>query len=141
MAEPAEPIKPLDYPPASHILRALGIESIMRSDFTSSAWLPVTPFVGAPWGGVRAGVLATLVDVAGGGLAVPGRDTDLSAGPVGELTAVLRVDNPAVEVRAARKALKYVNEKRLVDIALEYVAANPALFPETAVALAEPKSS
>ncbi len=35
-------------------------------------------------------------------LGVPGRDTDLSAGPVGELTAVLRVDNPAVEVRAAR---------------------------------------
>ena len=35
-------------------------------------------------------------------LAVPGRDTDLSAGPAGELAAVLRVDNPAVEVRAAR---------------------------------------
>ena len=35
-------------------------------------------------------------------LGVPGRDTDLSAGPVGELAAVLRVDNPAVEVRAAR---------------------------------------
>ena len=44
--------------------------------------------------------------------------------------------------RTARKALKYVNEKRLVDMALEYVAANPALFPETAVALlAEPQSS
>lgn len=35
-------------------------------------------------------------------LAVPGRDTDLSSGPVAELAAVLRVDNPAVEVRAAR---------------------------------------
>jgi len=35
-------------------------------------------------------------------LAVPGSDTDLTAGPAGELTAVLRVDNPAVEVRAAR---------------------------------------
>ena len=35
-------------------------------------------------------------------LAVPGKDTDLSAGPVAELTAVLRVDNPAAEVRAAR---------------------------------------
>ncbi len=47
------------------------------------------------------------------------------------------------EVRAARKALKYVNEKRLVDIALEHVVAHPALFPETAVALAlaEPQSS
>jgi hypothetical protein len=35
-------------------------------------------------------------------LAVPGSDTDLTAGAAGELTAVLRVDNPAVEVRAAR---------------------------------------
>src|SRR6202000_927314 len=35
-------------------------------------------------------------------LAVPGRDTDLTSGPVGDLATVLRVDNPAVEVRAAR---------------------------------------
>jgi hypothetical protein len=35
-------------------------------------------------------------------LAVPGLDTDLASGPAGELTAVLRVDNPAVEVRGAR---------------------------------------
>ena len=35
-------------------------------------------------------------------LAVPGQNTDLTAGAAGELTAVLRVDNPAVEVRAAR---------------------------------------
>ena len=35
-------------------------------------------------------------------LAVPGSDTDLASGPVGELAAVLRVDNPAVDVRAAR---------------------------------------
>lgn len=35
-------------------------------------------------------------------IAVPGTDTELSSGPVGELAAVLRVDNPAVDVRAAR---------------------------------------
>jgi hypothetical protein len=35
-------------------------------------------------------------------LAVPGSDTDLASGPVSELAAVLRVDNPAVDVRAAR---------------------------------------
>jgi hypothetical protein len=35
-------------------------------------------------------------------LAVPGSETDLTSGPVGELAAVLRVDNPAVDVRAAR---------------------------------------
>ena len=35
-------------------------------------------------------------------LAVPGKDTNLSVGPAAELAAVLRVDNPAVDVRAAR---------------------------------------
>jgi hypothetical protein len=35
-------------------------------------------------------------------LAVPGKDTNLSAGPAAELAAMLRVDNPAVDVRAAR---------------------------------------
>ena len=35
-------------------------------------------------------------------IAVPGSDVDLTAGPVGELAAILRVDNPAVDVRAAR---------------------------------------
>jgi hypothetical protein len=35
-------------------------------------------------------------------LAVPGSDTDLTTGPAGEISAILRVDNPAVDVRAAR---------------------------------------
>jgi hypothetical protein len=35
-------------------------------------------------------------------LGVPGADTDLTSGPAAELATVLRVDNPAVEVRAAR---------------------------------------
>ena len=35
-------------------------------------------------------------------LAVPGSDTDLTSGPVAELAAILRVDNPALDVRAAR---------------------------------------
>jgi hypothetical protein len=35
-------------------------------------------------------------------LGVPGRGTELTAGPVAELATVLRTDNPAVEVRAAR---------------------------------------
>jgi hypothetical protein len=35
-------------------------------------------------------------------LAVPGSDTDLTASPVSDLAAILRVDNPAVDVRVAR---------------------------------------
>ncbi|MHB8141426.1 MAG: NUDIX hydrolase [Vulcanimicrobiaceae bacterium] len=34
------------------------------------------------------------------------------------------------DVAAARKALKYVNEKRLVDLALDYLAAHPATLEE-----------
>ncbi|MEO9263408.1 MAG: NUDIX hydrolase [Candidatus Baltobacteraceae bacterium] len=32
------------------------------------------------------------------------------------------------EIMSARKALKYVNEKRLVDMAIDYVKVNPASF-------------
>jgi hypothetical protein len=35
-------------------------------------------------------------------------------------------------VTQARKSLKYVNEKRLVDHALEYIAAHPDAFGEPA---------
>jgi len=47
------------------------------------------------------------------------------------------------EVRQARKALKYVNEKRLVDMALDYIAANPAAFGDVPVVarVIEQKSS
>src|SRR5579864_247748 len=34
-------------------------------------------------------------------IAVPGIGTELTSGPVGELMTILRVDNPAVDVRAA----------------------------------------
>jgi len=47
------------------------------------------------------------------------------------------------EVSQARKALKYVNEKRLVDMAMEYSAVNPAAFGDVPVVArtAEQKSS
>lgn len=37
------------------------------------------------------------------------------------------------DIAAARKSLKYVNEKRLVDLAVEFLRANPAAFGEPAV--------
>lgn len=47
------------------------------------------------------------------------------------------------EVMAARKALKYVNEKRLVDMALDYINTNPAAFGDLPIVArtAEQKSS
>jgi 8-oxo-dGTP pyrophosphatase MutT (NUDIX family) len=47
------------------------------------------------------------------------------------------------EVSQARKALKYVNEKRLVDMALEYCALNPTALGDVPIVarIAEQKSS
>ena len=47
------------------------------------------------------------------------------------------------EVKAARKALKYVNEKRLVDMALDYMTTTPAAFGDVPVVArtAEQKTS
>jgi ADP-ribose pyrophosphatase YjhB (NUDIX family) len=48
------------------------------------------------------------------------------------------------DLTSARRALKYVNEKRLVDIALDYMVANPAAFGEVPIVtprFAEQKSS
>ncbi len=57
------------YPPLQHVLRDLRIEFEMRADGTGHVWLPVSEFVRNPTGSVHAGVLATLVDLMGGGLA------------------------------------------------------------------------
>jgi uncharacterized protein (TIGR00369 family) len=57
------------YPPRQHVLRDLRVEFEQRTDGTGHAWLPVTEFVRNPSGSVHAGVLATLVDMMGGGLA------------------------------------------------------------------------
>ena len=47
------------------------------------------------------------------------------------------------DVASARKALKYVNEKRLVDMGLEFIAANPAALGDVPIVAftAEQKTS
>lgn len=45
------------------------------------------------------------------------------------------------DVAQARKTLKYVNEKRLVDLALDFLAANPAAFGEPALHEAEARTT
>jgi uncharacterized protein (TIGR00369 family) len=56
------------YPPEHHLLRDLGIEVEHGGELASTAWLAVVPEVLDDTGHVRTGVLATLVDVIGGGL-------------------------------------------------------------------------
>jgi uncharacterized protein (TIGR00369 family) len=60
---------PEDYPPARHVLRDLRLTVEHHPDDTAVAWIPAPPEVRNPSGSVRAGALALLVDVVGGGLA------------------------------------------------------------------------
>jgi uncharacterized protein (TIGR00369 family) len=57
------------YPPPRHVLRDLGLTVEHRPDRTSEAWLRIEPHLTTPSGVPRAGIVATLVDVLGGGLA------------------------------------------------------------------------
>ena len=100
------------------MLRDLGIESEMRPDGTASAWLPVTAHVGAAWGGVRAGVLATLVDVAGGALAVRAAQPDWIATADLAVATSAPASGPSVEARvqvARRGRTTLVVEVHLYD--------------------------
>lgn len=59
---------PLVYPPAQHMLRDLRVE-FEHGSGESRAWIPAARETADARGHVRTGVLATLVDVIGGGLA------------------------------------------------------------------------
>lgn len=58
------------YPPPHHVLSDLGIEVDAPDGSVTVARLPVTPHLFGGHGGVRLGVLATLVDVVGGAIGV-----------------------------------------------------------------------
>jgi uncharacterized protein (TIGR00369 family) len=64
------------YPPDRHLLRDLRLEFDHSDAAASRAWLPVVPELCADDGSVRAGALATLVDVIGGGLAAAAAQPD-----------------------------------------------------------------
>ena len=57
-----------EYPPRHHLLRDLAVEVAHHDDGTTNGWLTVVPALLDDRGAVRAGVLATLVDMVGGGL-------------------------------------------------------------------------
>lgn len=57
------------YPPAGHFLSDLGMEAEVTTETTARVRTRVTPWVCSADGGVRVGVLATLVDIVGGAIA------------------------------------------------------------------------
>jgi uncharacterized protein (TIGR00369 family) len=64
------------YPPDRHLLRDLRLSFEHIDERTSAAWIPVVPELMALDGSARAGALATLVDVIGGGLAARAAQPD-----------------------------------------------------------------
>jgi uncharacterized protein (TIGR00369 family) len=88
------------YPPDRHLLRDLRLEFDHSDDATSRAWLPVVPELCTGDGSVRAGALATLVDVIGGGLAATTAQPDWIA--TADLT--LHVVRAATSGRVAARA-------------------------------------
>jgi uncharacterized protein (TIGR00369 family) len=113
----APPESPLaEYPPAEHLLRDLRLTVEHRPDGTSTAWMPLTEHVCNPSGAPRAGVLSTLVDVVGGGLAAVAARPDWIA--TADLTLHL-TPRPAVdEVRAEGRVLRQGRTTVVIEVGL-----------------------
>ena len=99
------------YPPAKHVLRDLALTVEHHEDGTSVGRLPVVDALLDDHGRVRAGILATLVDAIGGGLAAyaaaPGwiATADLDLQLFGPLTGVSVVDAIGRVLRAGRSTV------------------------------------
>ncbi len=99
------------YPPAQHMLRDLALTVEHRDDGTSVARIPVFDAVLDDHGRVRTGILATLVDAIGGGLAAyaaaPGwiATADLDLQLFGALAGPRAVDAVGRVVRAGRSTV------------------------------------
>ena len=90
-----------DYPPPEHILGDLGMEAELTTESTARVRTRVTPFVTTSDGGVRAGVLATLVDIVGGAIAARVLRPDWMATADMALQLVGPVRGPWVEARGS----------------------------------------
>ncbi len=89
------------YSASPHFLADLRVDTEVTSDTTASATLPVTPHITGGDGGVRAGVLATLVDMAGGFLGVRVLQPDWMATADLTIQVVRPASGPVVEARAS----------------------------------------
>ena len=89
------------YPPPEHLLGDLGMEAELTTESSARVRTRVTPQILSPGGGVRAGVLATLVDIVGGALAARVLRPDWMATADLTLQLVGPVLGPWVEARGA----------------------------------------
>ena len=89
------------YPPTRHFLSDLCMEAEVTSESSAQVRIPVTPFITGADGGVRAGVLATLVDVVGGSAALRSLHPDWMATADLTLQVLRPATGPSVEARAS----------------------------------------
>ncbi|MGH9080713.1 MAG: PaaI family thioesterase [Acidimicrobiales bacterium] len=87
------------YPPSGHFLGDLGLESEVLSPGRAAVRMRVSPEVTGGDGGVRAGVLATMVDVVGGVAALRMIGSDWLATADLTLQVVRPLIGPVVEAR------------------------------------------
>jgi len=90
-----------EYPPPQHILGDLGMEAELTTETTARVRTRVTPFVTSADGGVRSGVLATLVDIVGGAIAARVLRPDWMATADLALQLIGPVQGPWVEARGS----------------------------------------
>ena len=111
---------PHEYPPAHHILRDLRLTVEHRPDGTSTGWMPANPHLCNPSGSPRAGVLAILVDVVGGGLAAVAARPDWIA--TADLTLHLIPRPVTGEIEAVGRVLRQGRTTVVVEVLLHDAA-------------------
>jgi uncharacterized protein (TIGR00369 family) len=89
------------YPTGAHFLGDLGVDTEVTSDTSATARVTVTPDLTGADGGLRAGVVATLVDLVGGFLGVRVLQPDWMATADLTVQVVRPVTGPIVEARAS----------------------------------------
>lgn len=104
------------YPPARHILRDLQLTVEHRPDGSSTGWMPVSPHICNPSGSPRAGVLAILVDVVGGGLAAIAVRPDWIA--TADLTLHLTPRPVADEIQAHGRVVRQGRTTVVAEVSL-----------------------
>jgi uncharacterized protein (TIGR00369 family) len=104
------------YPPDRHLLRDLRFSFDESADGTRHAFIPVVPEICGDDGSVRAGALATLVDVVGGGLAASTARPDWIA--TADLTLHLFAGARAGEVEAAARVLRAGRTTVVIEVGL-----------------------
>ena len=106
------------YPPDQHLLRDLRFSFEHEPDGRSSrAWMPVVPELCTDLGSARAGALATLVDVIGGGLAAAAAAPGWIA--TADLTLhLVRAARPGSTVEARATVLRAGRTTVVIEVAL-----------------------